>query len=207
MGIKLAVGSNGKSKAANRSADVLETVRLFKAISPANGGFLGLPQAQPALAQAERGVCTGNDDDGLVGVITRFQGRWESEVGQEYKLTTGTSFPRSLTMNKIVRLVNQSAVQPSAAITPNLTALAVAQSDKQAVDESNPEGGDLDWFIKKLTGGEKTRWRHRRHWSGRRCHQRASWVDQFSAAGWHGAQLCLGGCRPGRQRGRSIGEL
>jgi hypothetical protein len=71
-------------------------VALFKAIPPAVGGFWGLPP-QPALAWAERGICTGKEDGFFVGVIGRFQAKWQSDIGREYELASmvseRTTFP------------------------------------------------------------------------------------------------------------------
>jgi hypothetical protein len=100
----LAVGFKGS----NQAEDVRAAVALFKAIPPSSGGFWGLPP-QPALASAERGICSGKEDDFFVGVIGRFQGKWQSDIGKEYDLTWGTLFPKSLTMNKLKQLASMAS--------------------------------------------------------------------------------------------------
>ena len=164
-------------KAVNKAADVMQAVALFKSIRPLDGGFLGLP-LQPALAPAERGICSGKEDDFFVGVIIRFQSRWDSEVGKEYRLSKGTLFPKSMTMNKLVQLSRQADANTgaitkagNASMHDKLMALGDQQANvsaRAAMYGAKPSKGkstlDIDlklWLAKlgvrrtpfKITGG------------------------------------------------------
>jgi hypothetical protein len=140
----------------NHKEDVLRVVNKLKEIPPSNGGFKGLP-SQPALAPGEGGTC----DQYLIDVIARFQSlnnlNWEYK-NQKGRIAVDKGMGGS-TWQKMVALSGNS-VAAVPAVTANIAAAAGAMSDKQAVVPTPKLAttGDLDWFVKHLTGGAKTQW-------------------------------------------------